>query len=309
MPVTLHKRAHLIANTKSGKGAGASLPETGKRVAAELGIELIHYPTDDPETFESQIDKAVAAARADGGTIIAAGGDGTIRAVAEKAAIGRATFGVVACGTFNFFARNHRIPENCEDAFRLALTGQVRPVRLGKINEHLFLINASLGLYAKSIKEREASTKRFGRARLVVILSSIKSMFSLHKRLKVDLVVDGKPRTLRTISIFIGNNALQLRDLAFDVARCMKLDLLAVVILKPVSRWELLRILWRGIAKTLENEERLESFCVESLTIHLPKSRIMVALDGEMFLMSSPLKVEALPEALNMVLPPKGETP
>lgn len=305
MPAT-SLRAHLIANTKSGKGAGASLPEIGQRVAVELGKELVHYPTEDPQVFESQIDKAVAAARQDGGTVIAAGGDGTIRAVAEKAAIAGVSFGVVACGTFNFFARNHQIPEDCEAAFRLALTGEKRPVRLGKINDHLFLINASLGLYAKSIKEREVSTKRFGRARLVVILSSIKSMFSLHKRLKVDLLVDGKPRSLKTISVFIGNNALQLRDLAFDIVRCMKQDLLAVVILKPVSRWELLRILWRGIAKTLEKDERLESFCVEDLTIHLPKPRIMVALDGEMFLMSTPLKVEAVPAALNMVLPPKG---
>ncbi len=109
------------------------------------------------------------------------------------------------------------------------------------------------------------------------------------------------------MSIFIGNNALQLRDLAMDVARCMKHDLLAVVVLKPVSRWEMLRIFWRGLSKTLEREERLEMFCVDSLTIHIKRPRIMVALDGEIFHMSSPIRIEAKPHILKMVLPPKQD--
>jgi diacylglycerol kinase family enzyme len=110
---------------------------------------------------------------------------------------------------------------------------------------------------------------------------------------------------LDTMTVFIGNNALQLRDLALDVARCMKRDLLAVAVLKPVSRWGMLRILWRGIVKTLERDERLETFCVDSLTIKLPKRRMTVALDGEMFTMTSPLQVEAVPKVLSMRLPPK----
>ncbi len=299
----LRRKAHLIANTKSGKGRGSSLPETAKSIADELGIELIHYPTEDHSIFEAQIDKAVAAAKKDGGTVIAAGGDGTIRSVAEKAAEAGVIFGVVACGTFNFFARTHNIPEDCAESFRLAMTGEVRPVRLGKINERFFLINASLGLYAQSIKEREVSTKRFGRERLVVILSFIKSLFKYHRSFHVGLLADGKETVLRTISLFIGNNALQLRDLKMDVSRCMKADRLAAVVLKPLSRWEMLRIVWRGLAKTLESDEKLDSFCVDSLVIRLPQPHIMVALDGELFTMSSPIKIEAVPEILKMVLP------
>lgn len=300
------KHAHLIANTKSGKGAGGSLPEMGKRIAQQHGVDLIHYDTES-SPFEEQIDRAVKAAQKDGGTVIAAGGDGTIRSVAQKAAHGKVKFGVVACGTFNFFARNHRIPEDLEEAFHLALTGEARDVRLGEINGHLFLINASLGLYAKSIREREKSTDRWGRDRAVVILSTMKSLLGRHKLLEVDLVSGGKTARALTPSIFIGNNALQLRDLALDVAHCMKQDLLAVVVLKPVSRGEMLRIFWRGLAKTLEREERLETFCVDSLTIHLPRryKQIMVALDGEIFQMSSPINVKAMPGILKMILPPK----
>lgn len=300
------RHAHLIANTKSGKGAGASLPEMAKSVAAKLHIPLTHYPTDDPATFEAQIAKAVKAASADGGIVIAAGGDGTLRSVAHQAADAGVPFGAVPCGTFNFFARNHRLPEDPEASMRIALTGEIRPVRLGWVNGQFFLINASFGLYAKSIQEREQSTKMLGRARLVVILSTMRSLLQRHRHLAVELVTGGKTVRVRTLSVFVGNNALQLRDLALNVAHCMKKELLAVVVLKPVSRWEMLRIFWRGISKTLEREERLETFCVDSLLIRLPHRHTQVALDGEIFTMTSPLRIESRPQILQMALPPKG---
>src|SRR5690606_14142951 len=101
--------------------------------------------------------------------------------------------------------------------------------------------------------------------------------------------------------IFIGNNALQLRDLAMSVARCMKKDLLAVVMMKPITKLETLRIIFRGIFKTIENDERLESFCVDELTIYTRRKSHLIALDGEMIRVNSPLRVQALPEVLNLV--------
>ena len=107
--------------------------------------------------------------------------------------------------------------------------------------------------------------------------------------------------------IFIGNNALQLRDLSLKVARCMKVDQLAIVMMKPVSKLETLRIVLRGLFKTLENDSKLETFCVDELTIHTRKSTHSIALDGEIIRMSSPLRVQALPGALQLVkAPAKG---
>lgn len=298
-------RAHLIANSKSGQGKGSTLADEARIICDEVGYELVTYDIQSPDDFQRQSKLAVENAMADGGVVIAAGGDGTIRGVAQEAHGKPVRFAAVPCGTFNFFARTHNIPEDHLMAFRLALTGHARPVRLGLINGHIFLINASLGLYAKAIRERENRTDRFGRNRLVVIISTIMSLLSPHKLLKVDLVSEGKIQTLRTPMIFIGNNALQLRDLAMSVARCMKKDLLAVVLMKPITKLETLRIVLRGIFKTLENDEKLESFCVDELTIYTNKESHVIALDGEMIRMNSPLRVQALPGDLNLVLPPK----
>lgn len=299
------RRLHLLANPKSGQGLGATLPEIGREVCRAHGAELIVHEVSSPSELDRKAREAIAAAKLDGGTVVAAGGDGTIRGVAQHVAGEDVAFAVVPCGTFNFFARTHRVPEDAHEAFRLALAGDLRPVRLGEFNGEVFLINASLGLYARAIREREARTRRWGRYRIVAILSTVMSLLGRHRLLKVDLVMGTHQHSTYTPMVFIGNNALQLRDLAMDVARCMKKDLLAAVMMKPLGKLEVLRILLRGLTKTLEKDESLETFCVDSLTIVTRRPSQTVALDGELFRMTSPFTIRALPKVLKMRLPPR----
>lgn len=296
---------HLIANPKSGKGGGESLPEMAERICREYNVKFIHYKTARSEDLDQIAEKAVAAAEQDGGVVVAAGGDGTIRSVAQHAHSRNVKFAVVACGTFNFFARTHKLPEELEEAVKVAILGRVKPVRLGEVNGKIFLINASLGLYAKAIKDREASTDRFGRNRLVVIFSSIWSFFEGHRRfLSVDLMNEKISATrIFTPMIFIGNNALQLRDLKLDVANCMKQEMLAVVLLKPIKWWGLVRIVFYGLFKLLEREDSIQSFCVDSLRIETRHPHKTVALDGELFPMTCPLDIKTLPRSLNLMVP------
>ena len=298
------KRIHLIANSKSGKGHGENIASLAAEICRELGVEFIDYEISGPHELENKTDEAIQAARKNADdVIVAAGGDGTIRSVAEKVhRAGRLNFAVVPCGTFNFFARAHGVPEDHAEALRLAIRGQAQSVRLGEISGKIFLINASLGIYAKSIAERESSTKKFGRNRLVVIFSTMLTLLRPHRLLHVDMKVDGVTKEIRTPMIFIGNNALQLRDLSLSVASCFKRQLLAVVTLKPVRGWEMFRVIARGALKTLEQEERLNQFCIEELIIWTKRKKQTVALDGEIFKMTSPFKIRSLPDGLNMIV-------
>ncbi len=298
------KNVHLIANKNSGKGAGVDIPTMAKKVCDELGFKLIHYEIENPEQFDHQAEKAADAAEKDEGIVVAAGGDGTIRGVAEKVQGRNIRYGVIGCGTFNFFARTHKLPEDHEQAFRVALTGTVKEVRLGEVNGRTFLINASLGLYAKSIRDRELRTSRFGRNRIVVVISTIVSLIQGHRLLDITLTSENTKKKLQTPMVFIGNNALQLRDLSMDVADCMKRDMLAVVLMKPLKTWEIFRVIFRGFASTLDNDEGLTSFCVDELSIETHRrKKSSVALDGEMFLLDSPLTIKSLPKALKLMKP------
>lgn len=299
---------HLIANPKSGKGLGAALPDLAQRLCQERGVKFVLHEISEPGSLDRKAEDALKQAKKEGGIVVAAGGDGTIRSVAAKLRGQEVRFGVVPIGTFNFFARNHRIPEDPEAALQIALGGRSKAVRLGEINGHIFLINASLGLYAKAIRDREHRTSRWGRNRVIVILSTIMSLLEGHRALKVDMVSDKVAKSIATPMIFIGNNALQLRNLSLDVAQCMKQDLLAVVTMKPLTTWGTIKLIFMGMARSLENQEGLDSFCVETLTIKTRKKTQVVALDGEMFKMTSPLVVTAQPQILNLIIPPPSET-
>lgn len=298
------RRAHLVANTKSGKGKGADVPELAQKICDELGIQLIVYSSaKNKNEFEADIGRAVAGAIEDKGVVIAAGGDGTIRSVAQMAADKGADFGVIAVGTFNFFARNHGLPEDPEHALRVALTGKPKPVRLGEMNGHVFLINASVGLYAKSIVEREQHAKTWGRNRFVATVSTLVSLFKKQKLMSAEFETEKGYMKIDTPMIFIGNNDLQLERFSFKVAEALKENKLAVILFKPLTRSGMLRVVWRTFLGTGEKEPEVYSFSVRHLKITTTRQSHDVALDGEMFHMQSPLEVQVLPKALNLILP------
>lgn len=102
--------------------------------------------------------------------IVVAGGDGTVRAVAEHLA-GTDTpveLGIVPLGTGNLLARNLDIPLNdVPAAFARALTGQARPVDIGWVDvdlaagheRHGFVVMVGFGIDAHMIDETNDDLK------------------------------------------------------------------------------------------------------------------------------------------------------
>lgn len=299
------KRAHLIANLKSGKGAAALLPELAQKICDELGYQLVVHPTEGRETWDGVIAQAVSTASApdEDSVVLAAGGDGTIRSVAQFAAGTPVRFGAIPMGTFNFFARNHSIPEVPEEALRVALSGKVEKVNLGRVNDQYFLVNASLGVYAQAIADREANTKKFGRRRLVVIISTLRSWFSKPRLLNIRVDREGKEIDLITPTVFFGNNTLQLRNLNFQAARCTDADALAMVAPKPGNRWSTIWAIIRRRFGFKVVDDPMQSFCVRKANVESNRESHEVALDGELFHMQTPLRVELAKNVLNLVVP------
>jgi diacylglycerol kinase (ATP) len=65
--------------------------------------------------------------------VIACGGDGTVRAVAQSLAGTRVAMGLVPTGTGNLLARTLRIPLDVASATRVALTGDDRAIDVGRL--------------------------------------------------------------------------------------------------------------------------------------------------------------------------------
>jgi len=246
------------------------------------------------------------AADSRGGILAAAGGDGTLNAVASVARNQGLPFGLIPLGTFNYFGRQLGIPLEPTAATRTLVEGTIRAVAVGDVNGHLFLNNASIGLYRKLIERRELDKRRFGRNRFVALLSGLAFLLRQHRPYRLTLEIDRRLVSLSTLTVFFGRNALQMEQLGLDEATCVARGELAVLALRDVSRTEIFRLAVRGALARLENADNLRQYC--AMEVRLAQSngrptRIRVAIDGETVECDLPLRVRSIPDGLRVVVP------
>ncbi|MFY0084746.1 diacylglycerol kinase family protein, partial [Acinetobacter baumannii] len=71
------------------------------------------------------------------GVVVAAGGDGTLNAVASKLKNTSIPMGILPLGTFNYVAKVLDIPLDLLEAAEVIATGIPRSVHIAAINDHI----------------------------------------------------------------------------------------------------------------------------------------------------------------------------
>ncbi|CAN5333029.1 diacylglycerol kinase family protein [soil metagenome] len=149
--------------------------------------------------------------------VIAAGGDGTVRAVAEALRGSGVSLALLPSGTGNLLARNLELPlSNLDSSVRTAFSGQERRIDLGMVEitradgvseEHAFLVMAGLGLDAKMIKNTNSRLKKAvgwlayidGITRSLPELKAVRLAYRLN---------DGPEKSMSVHTIIVGNCGL-----------------------------------------------------------------------------------------------------
>jgi diacylglycerol kinase family enzyme len=260
---------------------------------------------------------AVARAQAQGGVVVAAGGDGTINAVAQAVLGSGCPFGVLPQGTFNYFSRTHGIPSDTAKALQVLLSSRAHPVQVGLVNNRVFLVNASLGLYPKLLEEREAYKVSYGRTRLVAWWAGIMTLLREHRPMRIYVEHGDQSYELRTLMIFVSNNRLQLERIGLPEAEAVEQGHLVATVLKPVDTPTLLQLMLRGTLGQLGDAEHIASFAFRQITVTptpallYGRRHIKVAMDGEVSLLTTPLRFRLAPEELLLLKPEvvPGENP
>ncbi len=309
MTDTLPPNAPLYIVLNAGSGAAetaerqAAIEEVLNAAGRPFHLHLVHDGSKLDEAAIAHAGKACA----NGGILVAAGGDGTINAVARQAVAHGCPFGALPQGTFNYFGRTHGIPEDLADAVHALLTATIRPVQIGSVNGHIFLVNASIGLYPKLLEEREHDKRQFGRNRVVAFLSAVKTILTPHRRLRLTLETGQRTIHLRTPTLFVGNNRLQMEQVGIAaVAPDVAEGELAAIAPKPLGRLGMLALLARGAFGRLADSDDVLAFGFHSMTVRTPfyrRRRLKAAVDGELLQLTAPLRFEALEGRLRLLVP------
>jgi diacylglycerol kinase family enzyme len=250
---------------------------------------------------------AVRKALAHGGVVAVAGGDGTINSVAQAVLASGRPFGVIPRGTFNYFARNHGIPLDAAGATRALIEGRLKPVQVGLANGKVFLVNASLGLYPELLQDREVYKSRYGRNKLVAFWSALVSLLREHRQLRMVIEHEGGSRIVRTPTLFVGNNRLQLEQVGVPESSVLEHGGLAGIMLRRVGPHRLLWMLLRGALGRLGEEKDVIHFYFTRMSIRpaLPygRSRMKLATDGEIAWQPTPIEFRVAPQRLSLIVP------
>jgi diacylglycerol kinase (ATP) len=111
----------------------------------------------------SSATKAAKAALADGAThVLAAGGDGTVRAAVQALAGTDVPLGVVPAGTANLFASALHLPSDPDEIARALRTGVTRRLDTATCNDLSFAIMAGTGFDAAMIDAADDAKERLG---------------------------------------------------------------------------------------------------------------------------------------------------
>jgi diacylglycerol kinase family enzyme len=303
----------IVFNAGSGHGDKAVIRATIEGVLTQARRRYEMIVVDDPRQLSAIARRTVDAARARGGVVVAAGGDGTINTVAQATLGSGCAFGVLPQGTFNYFGRRHGIPSDTAAAARVLATARPHPVQVGLVNDRVFLVNASVGLYPRLLEDREAWKAQFGRSRLVAFAAGIWSLFRHRRQLRISMQQQGAARTMRTPTLFVGNNGLQLQQIGIPLADAVDNGHLAAITLRPVGNFAMAWLLLRGAFGQLGDADNVTSCSFRSMTVrrvHLFRGRgIKVATDGEVSRLVEPLEFRVSPEPLHLLKPdPPGPT-
>ena len=260
-----------------------------------------------PDELARAAQQAAATACARRTAVVAVGGDGTINSVAQAAHLQGCAMGVLPQGTFNYFARTHGIPTDAAAAAQAMLRAVPVPVQVGLINDQVFLVNASLGLYPEMLQDREAYKARFGRSRFVAFGSALITMLGRHRDLRLRIELGANARDVLTPTLFVGNNRLQLEQVGLPEAAALDEGCLAAVMLRPIGTVSMFWLVLRGTMGTLGEANTVESFKFHRMLVKprlaWGRHTVKVALDGEVSWMRAPLEFRVSPKPLYLLKP------
>ncbi len=279
-----------------------------RQVATELEGEHWEAPLWLPTTVTDAGRGMVAVAIARGADlVIGAGGDGTIRVIAESLASTGVPFGLVPSGTGNLLAKNLGIPLDQEDAIRVAVKGHPVAIDLVRLvvdedraHAQHFAVMAGIGFDARLMSRTNQSLKRIVGTAAYVVSAMPELLVAPHR---VEITVDGVRQVRRKAVLTVMGNVASIGGGVELMPDADPSDgRMEMVIASPTGlfAWArtALQVLTRGHAGNL-----LEQYTGRRMSVRIDDP-LPYELDGDTVGEGRLFEAEVDPASLLVMLPP-----
>jgi diacylglycerol kinase (ATP) len=234
--------------------------------------------------------------------VVAAGGDGTVSAVANGLIGTETPLGILPLGTANVLARELGIPVELGAACEL-LAGEHATTNVDamEVASRAYFTQVGTGIDAFMIRDTKTELKRrFGR--LAYIVKAITTLIGFQPR-RFTMAVDSEELKFRASQVLVANSGIlgqpPLRwgpDIRPDDGR------LDVCIVKARTALDYLRLFWHVIIGQHKRDRNVRYLVAKREVNITAKHALPVQADGEI-IGETPVQVRVLPGAVRVVVP------
>jgi diacylglycerol kinase family enzyme len=302
-------RVAALLNASSGaierKGAGA-LRDVLASAFEKHGIaaDLEFLPGSEMGSAAERARQQVIDGKLD--AIVVGGGDGSVRTVASVLAGTDIPLGILPLGTLNHFARDLGIPFLAERAVAIIAAGARRAIDVGEVNEMIFVNNASIGFYPYLVLQRERTRRRKRLSKWIAMLLALPRVLRHLPLFRLTVLVEGNVEPCRSPCVFIGNNEYRIAPPGFGTRERLDGGALCLYVAETQGRLAMVWLACRCMLGLARQQRDLRIFKGASADISARRSRLLVAFDGEVATMRSPLHFKIRPGALRVFAPSVG---
>ncbi len=228
--------------------------------------------------------------------VIAVGGDGTIKLVAEQLIGTNIALGILPAGSANGLATELGMPYRLNQALDIIIGNSIKKIDLVLINEKEISIHLSdLGLNALLLKYYSKGSIRgkWAYARLFIPVLLRRRLF------KTTLEYDGIKINCSAFMIVLANARSYGTGLVINPLGEMGDGKFEVIIIRELSFWELLKMMFTHRPFDPSKTEVMQT---SEITITTRK-KVFFQIDGEYMDKVTCVKARILPSAINLICP------
>ena len=233
--------------------------------------------------------------------LVAAGGDGTISAVADALIGTTIPLGVIPAGTANVLARELGLPLDARDACRViaerAHTRRIDAMRVGKRH---YLFQVGIGIDSLMIRDTQRLQKqRFGR--LAYLWTACTRLLGFQPR-RFLIETDGKRRKRRASQVVVANGGvfgmppyvwgpnIRLDDQRLDVC-----------VVHARTLFDYLGLFWDLFLGRTHANRNMRYYHAEHSILIATRKHLPVQADGEL-IGHTPIRVVLVPQAVTLIV-------
>jgi diacylglycerol kinase (ATP) len=282
----------VLVNPTAGRGRGARAARVAVTVLRERGHRVRELVGRDGDEAADLAARAVAA-EPDG--LVVVGGDGMVHLALQQTAGSPVPLGVVPAGTGNDVARYLGVPRrDAHAAAAIVADGHVRKIDLARAGSVHYVTVLAAGFDSKVNERANAMTRPRGQMRYNLAVAAELRTF---RPIRFALELDGVRRDVDAMLVAVGNGPSYGGGLRMCEGAVLDDGLLDVVLIKPVSKVELVKVFPRLFKGTHVTHPQYEHHRVTRVSLAAPG--ISAYADGER-LGGLPMTVEVAPRALTV---------